>query len=197
MGPRANSNRLSAIFPSSGMIKPPGTAPLPRPCWTQIRFSRPTVEPTTSCSRILLDTQRRITYRLPSKKGLLITSPHLTKEYGELPHIKCYPRQLNQVFMNLLVNAAQAIEKQGEITIKTTRENGFIKVLITDTGCGIPEEIQSNIFNPFFTTKEIGKGTGLGLSISYEIVKKHHGEIAVESESGKGTTFTISLPVEE
>lgn len=121
----------------------------------------------------------------------------LTKKYGKLLYIKCHPRQLNQVFMNLLINAAQAIEKQGEITIETTQENGFIKISITDTGCGIPEEIRGSIFNPFFTTKEIGKGTGLGLSIAYEIVKKHHGEITVESEVGKGTTFTVSLPVVE
>ncbi len=117
------------------------------------------------------------------------------KEYGEIPLTKCYAQQLNQVFMNLLVNAAQAIEKQGTIRIKTWSENGSIFVSIADTGCGIPEEVRSKIFDPFFTTKEVGQGTGLGLSISYDIIKNHQGEIMVESEPGKGTTFTLRIPV--
>ncbi|MEA3221565.1 MAG: ATP-binding protein [Thermodesulfobacteriota bacterium] len=119
------------------------------------------------------------------------------KEYGDIPSTKCYPQQLNQVFMNLLVNASQAIEKKGEITIKTWLEDGSINVSISDTGCGIPEENLGKLFEPFFTTKEVGKGTGLGLSITYDIVKKHGGEIKVESQVGKGTTFTINIPVVE
>ncbi|NOZ24679.1 MAG: PAS domain S-box protein [Nitrospirae bacterium] len=119
----------------------------------------------------------------------------LKKEFGELPLTKCYPQQLNQVFMNLLVNAAHAIEKQGEITINTRHEDDSIFVAISDTGVGIPEENLSRIFDPFFTTKEIGKGTGLGLSITYDIVKKHNGDISVHSEPGKGTTFTVRIPV--
>ncbi|RJQ20818.1 MAG: PAS domain S-box protein [Nitrospiraceae bacterium] len=119
------------------------------------------------------------------------------KEYGELSLTKCYPQQLNQVFMNLLVNAAQAIEKQGEIRIKTWNGNGFINVSISDNGGGIPEDKLSRIFEPFYTTKPVGKGTGLGLSITYDIVKKHNGEITVESEKGKGTTFTVRIPVVE
>jgi PAS domain S-box-containing protein len=121
----------------------------------------------------------------------------LKKEYEQLPLTKCYPQQLNQVFMNLLVNAAHAIEKQGEIKIKTWNGDGFINVSISDTGCGIPPDKINRIFEPFFTTKEIGKGTGLGLSISYDIIKKHNGEILVESEVGKGTTFTVRIPVVE
>ena len=117
------------------------------------------------------------------------------KEYGELPEIKCYPRQLNQVFMNILVNASQAIEDKGEIRIKTFHKDGYIYVQISDTGVGIPPENLSKIFDPFFTTKEVGKGTGLGLTMAYNIVKKHGGTIEVESEVGKGTTFTIKLPV--
>jgi two-component system NtrC family sensor kinase len=116
------------------------------------------------------------------------------KKYGDLPLIKCYPQQLNQVFMNLLVNAAQAIEKQGDITICTRTENDFIKVSIADTGSGIPKDKINKIFDPFFTTKEVGKGTGLGLSICYDIVKKHKGEITVDSVVGQGTTFTVILP---
>ena len=119
----------------------------------------------------------------------------VTKQYGNLPHANCNPQQLNQVFMNLLVNAAHAIEKQGEIAIKTWQQDRSIFVSISDTGCGIAEENLSRIFEPFFTTKEVGKGTGLGLSISYDIVKKHAGELTVQSELGKGTIFTIQLPI--
>ena len=119
----------------------------------------------------------------------------VTKEYGDIPLTKCYPQQLSQVFMNLLVNAAHAIEKQGEIKIKTWADDGWIYITVSDTGCGIPKENLSKIFEPFFTTKEVGKGTGLGLSIAYDIIKKHNGEISVDSEVGKGTTFTIKIPV--
>ena len=99
--------------------------------------------------------------------------------------------------MNLLVNAVQSIEKQGDISIKTWSEDGSIYISISDTGDGIPEDKVDRIFEPFFTTKEVGKGTGLGLSIIYDIVKKHDGDITVESEVGKGTTFTVTMPVIE
>lgn len=118
----------------------------------------------------------------------------VVKELGELPPIKCYPQQLNQVFMNLLVNAVQAIEKEGEIRIRTWQEGDHVFVAVSDTGQGIPAENVNKLFEPFFTTKEVGKGTGLGLSISHEIVQKHHGRIEVQSEVGKGTTFTVILP---
>ncbi|QXE86837.1 PAS domain S-box protein [Geomonas nitrogeniifigens] len=120
----------------------------------------------------------------------------LVRDYGELPPIKCRPQQLNQVFLNMLVNSAHAIEKQGEITIRTRREGEEVLIAFSDTGAGIPDEIKSRIFEPFFTTKEVGKGTGLGLSISYDIIKKHKGSIEVESSVGQGTTFTIRLPIE-
>jgi len=119
----------------------------------------------------------------------------VTKEYGDLPLTLCNPQQLNQVFMNLLVNAAQAIDKQGEIRISTSHADNLILVSIADTGCGIAPENLSHIFEPFFTTKEIGKGTGLGLSISYDIIKQHGGDIEVASEPGRGTTFTVKIPV--
>ena len=119
----------------------------------------------------------------------------VTKDYGDLPQVKCYPQQINQVFMNLLVNAAQAIENQGNIHI-TTRENGDnVEIVVSDSGQGIAAENLSRIFDPFFTTKEVGKGTGLGLNVTYNIVKKHHGTIDVQSEPGKGTTFTIQMPI--
>ena len=118
----------------------------------------------------------------------------LVKEYGDIPLTVCNPGQLNQVFMNLLVNAAHAIEKQGEIRVRTWFERGLINITISDSGTGISQENQRRIFEPFFTTKEVGKGTGLGLSIAYDIIKKHNGIIKVDSEVGKGTTFTISIP---
>ena len=119
------------------------------------------------------------------------------KELGELPLTACYPQQLNQVFMNLLVNASHAIEEKGEILIRTWHEQEVIHVSIADTGCGIPPENLERIFEPFFTTKEVGKGTGLGMSISADIIKKHHGGIVVDSEVGRGTTFTVTIPVTE
>lgn len=120
----------------------------------------------------------------------------VTKDYGEIPSITCNAGQLSQVFMNILVNGAQAITGFGEITITTRLSGERVLIVISDTGCGIPEEKLSRIFEPFFTTKEIGQGTGLGLSIAYDIVKKHGGEIDVVSEVGKGTTFTVVLPLE-
>ena len=122
----------------------------------------------------------------------------VVKEYGDLPHIKCLPSQLNQVFMNLLVNAAQATPegRHGTITIRCGPRADGVWVEIADTGAGIPEENLKRIFDPFFTTKPIGKGTGLGLSLSYGIVQKHGGRIEVRSEVGIGTTFRISLPLE-
>ena len=121
----------------------------------------------------------------------------LNKELGNIPPTKCNAQQLNQVFMNLLVNASQAIKKQGNILVKTWQENNSILVNISDTGCGIPGNNIQRIFEPFFTTKEVGKGTGLGLSITYDIIKKHNGDITVQSEEGKGTTFTVKIPIVE
>jgi signal transduction histidine kinase len=120
----------------------------------------------------------------------------VTTDFGVLPEVKCYPQQLNQVFMNILVNAAQAIEEQGEINIKTTHVNGYVEIAISDTGSGISEENLNKIFDPFFTTKDVGKGTGLGMNIAYNIIKKHNGTIDVESKVGEGTTFTIRIPTE-
>ena len=121
----------------------------------------------------------------------------IIKEYGQIPEVLCYPQQLNQVFMNILVNAAQAIEKQGEIKIATRVLDGKVEIKISDTGSGIPEENLSKIFDPFFTTKEVGKGTGLGMNVAYNIIQKHKGTIDIESAVGVGTTFTIRIPIEE
>ena len=118
------------------------------------------------------------------------------KQFADLPEIQCHPIQLNQVFMNILVNAAHAIPDQGTITIKTLKEGGNVKVVIGDTGVGIPHEHLSKIFDPGFTTKGVGLGTGLGLSICYKIVQDHNGKIEVESSSA-GTIFTITLPIKD
>ena len=118
------------------------------------------------------------------------------KHYGKLPEIECLPSQLNQVFLNLLVNAGHAIEERGTITIRSgVADDNEVWVEIADTGTGIAPEHLDRIFDPFFTTKPVGKGTGLGLSLSYGIVQKHDGRIEVESALGKGTTFRIRLPV--
>ncbi|WP_334169975.1 response regulator [Zoogloea sp.] len=122
----------------------------------------------------------------------------VVKHYDpSLPQVYCIASQLNQVFMNLLVNAGHAIAEKGEITITTGHTpDGMVQVAISDTGCGISAEHLPHLFEPFFTTKPIGKGTGLGLSITYGIIGKHKGCIDVSSEVGKGTTFTVKLPVD-
>jgi two-component system, NtrC family, sensor kinase len=117
------------------------------------------------------------------------------KDLGDIPEVECFPGQVNQVLMNILSNAIQAISGKGKIFIKTWNDSPMVKISITDTGSGMSEETKQKIFDPFFTTKEVGKGTGLGLSISYGIIEKHKGKIEVNSEIGKGTTFIISLPV--
>jgi two-component system, NtrC family, sensor kinase len=121
----------------------------------------------------------------------------LVRNYGRLPLINCYAGQLNQVWTNLLVNAAQSIKGQGEVTVSTAVEGDSVIIIISDTGCGIEAEYLNRIFDPFFTTKPIGEGTGLGLSISYGIIEKHGGTISVNSVRGMGTTFRISIPIEK
>jgi PAS domain S-box-containing protein len=120
----------------------------------------------------------------------------LKKEYGDVPPVPGNHGQLSQVFMNIFVNAVQAIPDHGEIAVRTWADGSRIHVAISDTGCGIPEDQMSRLFEPFYTTKEIGQGTGLGLSIAYDIVKKHHGEIEARSTVGQGTTFTVTFPLE-
>ncbi len=121
----------------------------------------------------------------------------IVREFGELPSVFCSPSQINQVFLNLVTNAAQAIDGQGTITI-TTRCNGDdqVAVAIRDSGSGIPEDIIESIRDPFFTTKEVGEGTGLGLSIVDRIVREHGGQLHIDSRVGEGATFTVVLPVD-
>ncbi len=118
------------------------------------------------------------------------------RDYGNIPMRQCYPGQINQVFLNLLINAVQAISNEGFIRIKTRLENQSIFISVTDTGCGIPDEVVNKVFEPFFTTKETGVGTGLGLSIVFDIITRHQGTISVSSSVDKGTIFIIRLPVD-
>lgn len=121
----------------------------------------------------------------------------IVKEYGAIPDIECMPSQINQVILNIVVNAAHAIgAERGQITIRTGTDDATVWIEIADTGAGISKENLSRVFDPFFTTKPIGKGTGLGLSLSYGIVQKHQGSIEIESEVGKGTCFRITLPIQ-
>jgi len=121
----------------------------------------------------------------------------LIREFGVIPEVECISSQINQVFMNILVNAAHAIDQHGTITIRTGQKDESVWVEIIDTGKGIAPEHMSKIFDPFFTTKPVGKGTGLGLSLSYGIIQKHHGRIEVTSEVEKGTRFRIWLPIQQ
>jgi two-component system NtrC family sensor kinase len=126
------------------------------------------------------------------------SSNHITlrRAYGDLPMVECFAGQLNQVWMNLLTNAAQAIgQGSGEVRIETSVEDDVALVQISDTGKGISAEDQRRIFDPFFTTKPVGEGTGLGLSISHSIIERHGGTIKVESSPGKGSTFTTRIPL--
>lgn len=119
-----------------------------------------------------------------------------TTKYDAIPLIECNPTELNQLFMNILVNASQAIDAGGHIGIHARlADANHVQIEISDDGCGMDEEVLSHLFEPFFTTKDVGKGTGLGMPISYGIVKKHRGDIIVKSAPGRGTTFTITLPI--
>jgi signal transduction histidine kinase len=118
----------------------------------------------------------------------------VVKDLVPLPDVPCLPTQLNQVFMNLLVNAAQAIEQKGTITLRSGFDSEMVWVEVADDGCGMPADVQARIFEPFFTTKPVGKGTGLGLSVSYSIVQKHNGKIELRSAPGQGTSFRVMLP---
>jgi len=141
-------------------------------------------------------------HRLKTKSGI-----EIIKAYGELPLVECYAGQLNQVFMNLLSNAIDALEESYEsgqitnpkITISSTFVNHLaVTIQISDNGIGIPAEIRNKLFDPFFTTKPVGKGTGMGLSISYQIVvDKHSGTLECISESGQGSTFIITIPIQQ
>ena len=135
------------------------------------------------------------------RSALLIARNHIkdkaevVQQLGELPRIACAPSQINQVLLNLLTNAAQAIDGMGRIQIRSWADAQGVHISLQDNGRGMPPEVMAKIFDPFFTTKPVGQGTGLGLSISYKIVQDHGGQIRVASEPGRGTRFLISLPL--
>lgn len=145
----------------------------------------------------LADLHRGLDTTLKVVNNELKYKAEVIKEYGDLPEVECIPSQINQVVMNLLVNAAHAIDEFGRITLRTTCDEEQVRIDIEDTGQGIEPKVLNRIFEPFFTTKPVGKGTGLGLALSYSIVQKHHGSIEVASELGKGTRFSIRLPVRQ
>jgi signal transduction histidine kinase len=120
----------------------------------------------------------------------------VVRDYGEIPRVRCYAGQLNQVFLNLLMNACDAMKDEGKISIRSARGPLGVRLEFSDDGPGIPEDVRSRIFDPFFTTKPVGEGTGLGLSLSHGIIERHGGAIAVESAPGEGTRFVIDLPLE-
>ena len=119
-------------------------------------------------------------------------------DFGELPEVECYPGLLNQVFLNLVVNASQAIEGEGTVTVRTKHDGDWVDIWIIDTGSGIPAQVRPKIFSAGFSTKPIGEGTGLGLTITREIVEDtHRGQIDFETEMGVGTTFHVRIPVQQ
>jgi signal transduction histidine kinase len=132
-------------------------------------------------------------------RNLLKNTVEIRQEHQDVPKIQCSPSQINQVFLNIISNAAQAMAERagkGVITLRTMREGSdMVRVEIQDNGSGIPKDVLPRIFDPFFTTKPIGKGTGMGLSISYKIIQQHGGMILVDSEQGAGTVFSILLPI--
>ncbi len=144
--------------------------------------------------------QANVNECLESTLGTLGSQIHakatIHRDYGDLPLIRSQPRQLNQLFMNLLLNAVQALGNEGEIRIATRTVDAQVVVTIADTGCGIAQENLNRVFEPFFTTRPVGEGTGLGLAMSYDIVRKHHGSIDIASTVGAGTTITVRLPIQ-
>jgi len=142
-----------------------------------------------------VDLHEEIESSLTLLNHLLKDRVTVQRKFDELPSVECVRSQIDQVFLNLLANAAQAIAGQGEITIETRHDDGAAVVTISDTGSGIAPDVLGRIFDPFFTTKPVGEGTGLGLSISYEIVKKHRGYIVASSAPGDGARFTVRLPL--
>jgi two-component system, NtrC family, sensor kinase len=157
------------------------------------RFSR---ADGSECRRVDLNDQLRDTLKLTQAEFRRRIS--VETEFGELPEVECYPQMLNQVFLNLLVNAAQSIVGEGRVMVRTRLEGGQVHISIADTGCGMTAEQQARAFTPGFSTKPVGEGTGLGLSISKEIIEdKHGGSLEFESTLGVGSTFHICIPVRQ
>ena len=151
------------------------------------------------------DVNRALTSALMVSRNEYKYLADVETDFGTLPQVSCHAGELNQVFLNLIVNAAHAIgdavegtDRKGLIRVRTALEGDTVAIRIEDTGTGIPEDIRDRIFNPFFTTKPVGKGTGQGLAIAHSIITgKHGGTLTFESAMGRGTTFEIRLPIDE
>ena len=144
-----------------------------------------------------VDIHRCIDSTLTIAHNVVKNKAEIIREYGVVPKVPCAASQINQVLLNIITNAAQAIDKFGVITISTRVVGDNVEIAIKDTGKGMPEKVRAKIFEPFYTTKDVGQGTGLGLSISDKIIRQHNGEISVDSVEGVGTTFTIRLPLSQ
>ena len=144
--------------------------------------------------KMLMDINQGLASTLNVVNNELKYKATVISEFGEISPVEGFPQKINQVFMNILVNAAQAIKDKGEIRIRTWQQGPDVAVAISDTGTGIAKEHLGRIFDPFFTTKDVGKGTGLGMNIAYNVVQEHGGRIEVTSEVGQGTCFTVFLP---
>ncbi|MGY4385148.1 two-component system NtrC family sensor kinase [Pedobacter sp. UYP24] len=148
-----------------------------------------------------VDLNEGLTSTLVLVKSTFPDHMKVIKEFGELPNVECLPGKINQVFMNLITNAVHAIkskdtkDQEGVLTIKTWQDGDYVKVSIKDSGTGMPEEVKQRIFEPFYTTKDVGEGTGLGLSIVFRIIENHHGNIDVVTKINQGTEFIITLPI--
>ncbi len=158
-----------------------------------------------TAERVLTDVNKALDSTANIVWTMMKHSVRLTKEYADLPALSCFPVPLKQVFMNLMINAYQAIEERaeldaehrGEIRLATKRSGDGVQIVVTDNGCGMSADVMARIFDPFFTTKEIGVGTGLGLSTSFNLIERHHGTLTVESRVGEGSTFEVWIPIEE
>lgn len=146
---------------------------------------------------LLADLQRGLESTLNMVNNELKYKAEVVREFGEMPEVQCIPSQINQVVMNLLINAAHAIEQFGVITLRCAHEGDWVWIEVQDTGKGIEPQVLSRIYDPFFTTKAVGQGTGLGLTLSYNIVQKHHGRLEVHSEPGVGSRFRLWLPLRQ
>ena len=144
--------------------------------------------------KMLMDINKGLDSTLNVVANEIKYKAEVIKEFTDIPPVEAWPQKLNQVFMNILINAAQSLAQKGEIRIQTFTNGKDVNIVISDNGSGISKENLPKIFDPFFTTKDVGKGTGLGLNIAYNIIKEHKGKIEVQSEQGKGTCFTITLP---
>ncbi|MBU4449661.1 MAG: GHKL domain-containing protein, partial [Proteobacteria bacterium] len=145
--------------------------------------------------RCMVDVNEEIESALMLLDDEIRKKGHVVKNLGHLPKIFANPQQLKKMFVNLIQNAMQAIRPDGRISVSTEEKDNYISIVISDNGVGIPADVVQNIFNPFFTTREVGNGVGLGLSIAYRVIEGHNGNVDVQSEPGLGTTFTIRLPI--